>query len=330
MNAKPLLLCLLLLVAVSSPSQAQNYRTAQAYLADFEKNERFISESLVAHSASLINGEKASRSQATLATIHNKLERINAIIISNDKGFGGDTTLRDTFLKMTQNMLVLLDDQTLQLEDYQAQRGLDLDEMATLFDTKTRNVINYYASMVDYTNAKRWFSKRNRLEHDRYFADRIAFEYNAHQSLIFFKLNVLDVKLWDLLLTTDDATVNKCVAFINKVCNESLAQIETYKKTNVDQSLNVANADLIAFLTSRNQTLIPAYKDYIQALSNLNNTEKAELDKPEPTQKLHLLEQQLTVTKNKFNESLAAAKQQTKALTDRWIQTQRQFLKGKI
>jgi hypothetical protein len=58
MNAKPLLLCLLLLVAVSSPSQAQNYRAAQAYLADFEKNERFISESLVAHSASLINGRK--------------------------------------------------------------------------------------------------------------------------------------------------------------------------------------------------------------------------------------------------------------------------------
>jgi hypothetical protein len=99
---------------------------------------------------------------------------------------------------------------------------------------------------------KRWFSKRNRLEHDRYFADRIAFEYNAPKPD--FSNSILDVKLWDLLLTTDDATVNKCVAFINKVCNESLAQIETYKKTNVDQSLNVANADLIAFLTSQPNT----------------------------------------------------------------------------
>jgi len=330
MNANTTLTCcFLLLLSVQPRLQSQNFRNAEAYLSDFGKNERYITESLVAYSSSLINGEKESRTHATVQTIYKKLQNINAIVTRNDKGFEGDTSLRDTFLKMNHATLVLLDDNTLKLDDYEAQRHLSFDEIFNDFDLRKRNIINYYSLIVDYTNAKRRFSRRNDVKQDRYFSNRDIFEYNSHQSLIFFKINVLDAKLSDLLSTTDEASVTKCIAYLDQISEESLVQIDDYTKVNVDQSLNLATQALIHFVQQRNELILPLYKDYVASLSNFSNTDKASAS-DDVREKLGELEKQLNVAKTKLDEQLALAQTKKKALVDKWIETERSLLQNKL
>ncbi len=310
---------------------AQSYRTAEAYISDFEKNESYVIQSLIEYSSSIINDDKASRVQATLEGIYNRLENINAIIIKNGKGYSGDISLRDAFLKMNRRTIILLKGNSLKFKGYETERNLSYAEIFNVFETRKSEIINYYSAILDYSNAKHTFSKRNKLTHDRYFSKRNIFEYDAHQSLIFFKINVLDAKLSDLLTSTDDKNVLQCASYLTQVCRESLTQTDEYTKVNVDQSLNIANSELITFLLTQNELLLPLYTDYIQTLVDFNNTkETLQQDKKDNSEQYNEKVRQLNVTKNKFTDSFAAIQIQKKELIDNWLKIKQDYLKNNL
>ena len=322
---------LLLFFLQATSSHAQRYRTAEAYISDFEKNESYVIQSLTEYSSAIINDEKASRVQATLEDIYNRLGNINTIITKNGKGYLGDVSLRDAFLKMNRRTIMLLKNNTLKVTGYETEKNLSYPEIFSVFETRKSEIINYYSAIVDYTNAKRRFSKRNNLTQGRYFSKRNIFEYDAHQSLMFFKINVLDAKLCDLLSTTDDKNVMQCVSYLNQVCRESLILTDEYKNVNIDQSLNNANNDLITFLLAQNETLLPLYADYIQTLSDFNNTKEAlQKNENDNIEKYNEKVRQLDMTKNKFTDSFAAIQNQKKELIDNWLKIKQNYLKKNL
>ena len=322
---------LLLFFLQATSSHAQRYRTAEAYISDFEKNESYVIQSLTEYSSAIINDEKASRVQATLEDIYNRLGNINTIITKNGKGYLGDVSLRDAFLKMNSRTIMLLKNNTLKVTGYETEKNLSYPEIFSVFETRKSEIINYYSAIVDYTNAKRRFSKRNNLTQGRYFSKRNIFEYDAHQSLMFFKINVLDAKLCDLLSTTDDKNVIQCVSYLNQVCRESLILTDEYKNVNIDQSLNNANNDLITFLLAQNETLLPLYADYIQTLSDFNNTKEAlQKNENDNIEKYNEKVRQLDMTKNKFTDSFAAIQNQKKELIDNWLKIKQNYLKKNL
>ena len=322
---------LLLFFLQATSSHAQRYRTAEAYISDFEKNESYVIQSLTEYSSAIINDEKASRVQATLEDIYNRLGNINTIITKNGKGYLGDVSLRDAFLKMNRRTIMLLKNNTLKVTGYETEKNLSYPEIFSVFETRKSEIINYYSAIVDYTNAKRRFSKRNNLTQGRYFSKRNIFEYDAHQSLMFFKINVLDAKLCDLLSTTDDKNVIQCVSYLNQVCRESLILTDEYKNVNIDQSLNNANNDLITFLLAQNETLLPLYADYIQTLSDFNNTKEAlQKNENDNIEKYNEKVRQLDMTKNKFTDSFAAIQNQKKELIDNWLKIKQNYLKKNL
>ena len=322
---------LLLFFLQSITLQAQSYRTAEAYISDFEKNEYYVIESLIEYSSSIINDDKASRVQATLEGIYNRLENINTIIIKNGKGYSGDISLREAFLKMNRRIVILLKSNSLKFTGYETEKNLNYSEIFNVFATRESEIINYYSAILDYSNAKHTFSKRNNLTHDRYFSKRNIFEYDAHQSLMFFKINVLDAKLSDLLNTTDDKNVIECVSYLNQVCRESLTETDEYKKVYIDQSLNIANNELITFLLAQSELLLPLYTDYIQTLADCNNTKEGlQNNEKDNSEQYNEKVRQLNVTKNKFMDSFATIQNQKKELIDNWLKIKQDYLKNNL
>jgi len=311
--------------------QSQNYRTPEAYIEDFEKNESFVKESLIEYSSSIIYDYKDSRIQTTLETIYKKLETINTIIINNDHGYRGDVSLRDAFLKMNSRTIALLKDNSLRLNDYDCISSLSFPEIFSTFETRKQEIINYYSLILDYTTCKRNFSKRNNLKTVRYFNKKNLFEYDAHQSLMFFKLNVLDAKLCELLWTNDYKNVSKCVFYLNQVCEESLDETEKYKKVYIDQSLNNANIEFAIFLKEQNETLIPLYKDYTQALSDFKNLkDDLNTNKNVSIENYNDKVRYLNATKNAFIDTFVTIQNQKKEYLEKWYKIKRNFLKNNL
>lgn len=315
----------------SGEIKSQNYRTPKAYMNDFEKNESYVKESLIEYSTSVIYNYKDSRTNSTLERIYKKLEAINTNLIKNDFGYLGDTSLRDAFLKMNNSTIAQLKNKSLRLNDIENQKTLDFPEIMKCFALRQQEIINYYSLILDYSNCKRIFSKKNKIETDRYFNNKNLFEYDAHQSLIFFKLNVLDAKLCDLLLTTDAVNVSKCLFYINQVCDESKLQTEKYKKYFIDHSLNNANIEYIAFILDQNEKLIPLYQDYIQLSKklnilkdNLNNNNEIEI--VNYNEKVRLLNS----SKNTFFENFNNIQIQKKELIDKWQKLKSAFFKKNL
>ncbi|MBP8157979.1 MAG: hypothetical protein KAX93_06350 [Flavobacterium sp.] len=329
MDSKHLLLNLLLVFfsLQSVRVNAQNYRNAQAYIDDFEKNESYVNEYLIEYSSSIIYRYKDARTQATLERIYEKLEAINNNLYKNDIGFQGDMSLRDSFLKMNTYTITLLENSSLRLTDYDLQKTQAFSEIFECFDKRKQDIINYYSLILDYNNCKRNFSKRNNLKNVRYFVKKNLFEYDAHQSLFFFKMNVLDAKLCDLLKTTDTKNTTECALYLNQVCEEVLIETEQYKKVHIDHSLNNANIGLIQFLTMQNESLIPKYINYMQALKEFkvvkaNSDTSIELY----NEKVRILNR----TKNIFYDNFNEIQTEKKELIEKWYKIKSNFLKKNL
>lgn len=333
MKPKILLFCTLFSVVFLNfeISFSQNYRSPKAYIKDFEKNEDYVKQSLTEYSTAVINQYQDSRVQSTLERIYLKLENINSNLVKNDHGYQGDTTLRDTFLKMNTSTISLLKNKSLRFDDYDSQKKLDFTDILICFNTRQQDITNYYALIIDYTICKRNFSKKYNVVTDLFFFKKKLFEYDAHQSLIFFKLNVLGSKLDDLLLTTDINNVSKCIYFLNQVCEESLEETDKYKKVFIDQSLNNANIELIQFLTQQEGTLIPLYIDYMQNLSEFKNIkEESNKNNNISIEKYNQKVRQLNASKNIFFTNFDENQVQKKAILDKWYVLKCNFIKRNL
>lgn len=171
MNSKSIILSFLIAVTLLKVelSQSQTYRTPKAYIADFEKNEDYVKQSLTDYSSAVINQYQDSRVQSTLERIYVKLENINTNLLKNNPGYQGDTSLRDAFLKMNSSTIALLKNKSLRFDDYDSQKNQDYIEIFNCFNTRQQDITNYYALITNYTICKRNFSKKYKVNTDLFF-----------------------------------------------------------------------------------------------------------------------------------------------------------------
>ena len=303
---------------------SQNYRNAQAYLDDFEKNEFYVQESLIEYSSSVIYDYKDPRKLATLERIYNKLEAINSNLVKNDIGYKGDTSMRDLFLIMNTYTIDVLKNSSLRLTDYDQAKKLDYPEIFNCFATRKQDIIEYYSLILNYNNSKKSFCKRNNIKTDRYFCSKNLFEYDAHESLFFFKANVLDAKLCDYLLTTEIDNVTKSMCYLNDVCEDNLLETEKYLKVYINHSLNNANIEFNKFLLKQNEILLPLYSNYMQALDEFK---LAKMNKTTTIESYNQKVKTLNRTKNEFFDNFNNIQVQKKALVDNWTVIKSNFLR---
>ena len=253
---------------ISSVAITQNYRTPKAYIQDFGKNELHIKEALIEYSSTIINLCADSRTQHTLDQLYNKLNKINDNLMMNDIGIKGDTGLRDAFLRLNNNTITLIKNNTFKLNDFEEQSHLEISEILKNFTLKELEIQRYYSEIIAYENIKREFGEKYKIR-IRVNNDKSPLEYNAYQSLIFYKINVLDEKLYRLLLSNNLHEIEKCMDILKMIGEESLVKTNFYKVDNIDPALNDATIDLVKFMVQQNSMLVQLYKDYIKSLNNL-------------------------------------------------------------
>lgn len=319
------------LLTCSCPLFAQNYRNAKAYINDFGKNELFVKESLMEYSKSIIDFTPDSRINTTLDRIYLKLENINANLLRNDIGINGDTSLRDAFIRLNDKTIALLKNKSLKLNDYTIQSRLEYSEIFRNFVYKEEEISKYYAEILAYETLKKEFG----LKHNiiiRNYNKRNIFEYNALQNLIFYKINVLDEKLVQLLKYQDYEKVVECIKYMSLVAQESLVKADLYKDDHEDKSLNEANIEFVNFILKQNETLQPLFQQYVTVYADFQKLKKLNLESNSRinTEDYNAEVRRYNETKNTFFNTLLENQVNKSELVKRWYITNSQFLKNNI
>ena len=107
-NSLALICFTLFTFLIPNISHSQDYRFINAYMNDFEKNEMYIKKSIMDYSVTIVEGQMNSRSQAAAHKIVEKLEIMNGILKTSDRGFEKNTLLRDSFIKMNDKTIECL------------------------------------------------------------------------------------------------------------------------------------------------------------------------------------------------------------------------------
>ena len=323
--------CFFLFILCFGISNAQNYRNAKAYIMDFGKNELYVKESLMEYSISIIDASPQDRIENTLERIYTKLENINETLLRNDRGVSGDLDLRNSFMRLNSKTITLLKNKSLKLNDYNVQSNLEYSEIFKNFAYKESEISKYYAEILAYESSKRDFG----LKYDiliRAFDRKNVFEYDAYQNLIFYKLNILDVKLMELLKFKDINKVNECMNFIIGVGEESYTKTEQMKNDFTDTSLNDINKELIAFIMKQKEDILTRYEEYVKIDLEFQKTKEAFVEKnDEISVELYNIEvKKFNAAKNKFYDNLYTVQVNKKALLDKWYFTNSDFLKRNV
>ena len=257
---------------------SQDYRNAKAYMNDFAKNELYVRKSLVDYSVSIVESQMYSRTKVTAIRIIEKLENINTILMSTNKGFEGNTLLRDSFIKLNQKTIDCLKNGSLVLNDYDYQSTLSLAEIMQNLTKKENNLITYYQELKKYEQDKKNFTLCYKLHFKNNKAKNIL-EYNAYQNILFYKMKVMDEKLTSVINAKDKKGFSDCLNMITIMRGEIIAKTSEYSSEYKDTSLNDANIEYANFIASQREKLsdlFNAYVDEYNSLQTLKNTTKSE------------------------------------------------------
>jgi hypothetical protein len=324
-----------MLIFVFLDGNAQEYRNARAYINDFGKNELFVKESLMEYSSAIIDASPDIRIENTLEKIYTKLEDMNINLLKNDVGIGEknnkDTELRDAFIKLNTKTITLLKNKSLKLNDYSIQSGLDYSEIYKNFSYKESEIAKYYMEILNYESIKKDFGLKYKIL-IRNYNKRNVFEYNAYQNLIFYKINVLDDKLIQLLKYKSIEDVNECINFITNIAQESLIKTDIYKDDFTDTSLNNINIEFIDFILKQNEKLKPLYQEYITITLDFQKIKSKFL---ETNTQIKIEDYNAEVrrynnAKNLFFDELYRNQINKNEILKRWYYTNSLFLKNNI
>lgn len=310
---------------------SQNYRNPKAYIQDFGKNELFVKEALMEYSASIVNANPDERIAINLERLYLKLTDINVNLYKNDKGINGDLELRNSFIKLNEETIKLLKNKSLKLNDYQFQSALDYPDIIKNFANKELEIKKYYSEIINYENSKKEFGLKYNII-IRYYKQKNVFEYDGYQSLIFYKLNVLDEKFIELIKNKDFMKAKECMDYITQIGNESLIKTDRFEKDFTDTSLNETNIEFIHFIMKQKQELLPLYKNYIETAENFqilkgkmegnNNTEALE--------SYNIEVRKYNKAKNDFFDTLYSIQIKKQQIVMQWYITNSEFLKRNI
>ncbi len=306
---------------------AQNYRIEYAYINDFGKNEVYIKESIIEYSQSIIDNNSLDRTQAKLNTTLKKLININFILEQNDKGIDGDTSLRDAFMKLNSKTIELLNSKILVLTDYQEQSKLSCSEIVNTFSLKEIELKNYYNELANYENVKKEFGTKHRVI-IRSASEKEVLEYNAFQNFTFYKMNVIDEKLIQLISSNNLEESTICMDFLLQTGQEELQKIEAFSTQFNDNSLGAANKQFIELLQIQKDELIPLFTEFIKIQSDFTATKK-QFENNDAAISVEIYNQKVrdyNNIKNAFYDKLYALQDEKSTLITNWHITNSNFL----
>ncbi|WP_293874828.1 hypothetical protein [Flavobacterium sp.] len=269
-----LLICSFLIIGLMPTiSQSQNYRTIDAYMDDFVKNELFVKKSLMDYSITIVESQMYSRTKTTAVRIIEKLEKINTIMRNSKNGFEGNTMLKDGFIKMNQKTIDCLQNGSLILNDYEYQSSLPLSQISENLNRKENELITYYQELKNFEITKKTFALNNRIHLNGKNRKNIL-EYNAYQNILFYKMNVIDEKLTAVINAKDKKGFSDCLDVIALMHQEIIIKTNLYKNDYKDTTLNDANVAYSNFIVGQKDKLndlFNSYADAYNALQQLKN-----------------------------------------------------------
>ena len=310
---------------------SQQYRTAKAYINDFGQNEIFITSALNDYSKSIAYMDSKSRVSNTSKELIFKLEKLNIILTKTDKGFDGDTSLRNALLNLNIAVISFLRNNSNNLNDYKEQSLLSLNEINKNFEQKEKDINNLYGEFKNYEMTKKMFGLKNNIPIKNHTGKNI-FEYNSKQNLIFYKLNVLDEKLQTAINSKDLKLTQDCSDLIVKTSNEALVTAAFYKDYFKDNSLNNANVILSEFYINQNEILIPIVTEYFLYQEKFQKI-KSEFDNNNQTMTIEAYNEEvrkINSLKNKYYNTLNSINIKKNATLNNWYVVNSEFLKNNI
>lgn len=305
---------------------SQNYRTIQAYMDDFAKNELYVKKSLMDYSVSIVESQLYRRTQYTAERIITKLENINTILRNNNKGFEGNTTLRDSFIRMNQKTIDCLKNGSLILSDYEYQSSLSLVEIAENFSRKEQDLAEYYQELKNYEQDKRIFALRYKLPL-KSGKGRNILEYNSYQNMLFYKMNVMDEKLTSLIKARDKKGFLDCLDMIESMHQEALLKAEEFKGEYKDSSMNEANVAYANFIVGQKEKLRDLFISYVDEYNKLQLLKNPAQETNETVVAYNQVVKTYNAKKNTFYAVYDAIQSTKGKLYDSWLTTNSSFLK---
>lgn len=323
---------LFLIILLPTTILSQEYRSAEAYIADFGKNDMYIKKALMDYSITIVESFLETRSEITAKRIVDKLKIINSNVNHHDKGYKGNTVLRDGFLKMNEKTLEAIEKKTMILDDYETQSELRLDEIISNFSQRETGLFEYFEEINKFEKIKKVFGKQYNLSIRNYDENNI-FEYCGKQNILFYKMNVLDHKLIYLIKNKDKNGFTECIKILEKLKTHVLANTAVLKNNFKDQSLNNANIEYMNFLSNQNEKIIPYVYDYmnhyvmleqIKAKLKKNQQSNATINEQNKYVKLYNFKKKVLLT------MLEEIQNSKKILYNNWYATNGKFLKNNI
>lgn len=320
--------CFLLFVGfLPAISLAQNYRTIDAYLEDFGKNEMFIKKALMDYTVTIVESQLDSRAKVTATRIIEKIENMNSLLLKNDKGFEGNTTLRDAFIKMNEKTVQSLKNGSLILNDYDFQSNLSLAEIGENLNRKENEMMDYYDELQNYETEKKYFGTLYRFKFKNTIGKNIL-EYNAQQNILFYKLNVMDEKLTKVIKAMDKKGFTDCMNMIAVMHQEIMLKTAQYNNYFRDNSLNEANKQYSTYIKDQQNQLTNLFNDYVteyETLQALKNSTAAETN--ESVAHYNEVVRNYNAKKNTFYAVFNDIQNTKKSMYDNWYLVNADFLK---
>ena len=328
-NNQLTLICFVLFTSlIPNFLHSQEYRFINAYMDDFEKNEMYVKKSIMDYSVTIVEGQLDSRSKAAAHKIVEKLEIMNGILRTSDKGFEKNTLLRDSFIKMNEKTIDCLTNGSLILNDYDYQSTLSLTEINENMNRKERELIGYYQELKNYEKSKKTFGAVYNVNFRNNLGKNIL-EYNAYQNFIFYKINVIDQKLMSLINAKDKKGFLECFNTIASLHKEAITKTNQSRCDFKDNSMNDANVKYSNFINDQKEKLtllFNAFADDYKALQLLKNSNKP--DTTESVAAYNVVVRAYNTKKNLFYASFDTIQISKKALYNSWFVTNSTFLKN--
>jgi len=309
-------------------SNSQNYRTIEAYMDDFAKNELFVKKSLMDYSVSIVESQLYSRTKVTAIRIIEKLENINSILKTNNKGFEGNTLLRDGFIKLNQRTIDCLKNGSLIMNDYDYQSTLSLAEIRENLTTKESNLIAYYQELKKYELDKRIFALCYKM-HFKNNKTKNILEYNAYQNVLFYKMNVMDEKLTYVINAKDKKGFLDCLNMITFMREEIIVKTNEYRSEYKDTSLNDVNIEYANFIAGQREKLSDLFNTYVDEYNTLQELKNStQLETTETIATYNRTVKNYNTKKNLFYTVFNDIQTTKDKMYDSWLTTNSTFLKN--
>ncbi|MEC4004460.1 hypothetical protein OX283_007315 [Flavobacterium sp. SUN052] len=324
--------CMLLLLITpkfiySQETKTTEYRTLNAYISDFSKNELFVKKSMVDYSNSIVENQLESRTKATANRITEKLIALNKNLKLNDKGYKSNTLLRDSFIKMNEKTIECLNNGTLIMNDYELQSLKSPDEIIQNLKERQLNLTSYFTEIRLFEESKREFGCLFNVN-IRNFTGKNILEYNAFENILFYKINVIDEKINASILKMNKEDFFKSITALENINQEVILKTNNYKNSYNDSSLNNANIAFSNFIFTQKAKLVPLfnsfYDDYILLQKLKNATSEQEITQYNSVVRSYNLK------KNQLYDTLDIIQKNKKILFDNFFVVNRTFLKNNM